>query len=1157
MASTKIQNLPIKDPLDAMKIPTGGFGDYAVTIESISNHLKNNKDFATKTELKSHAENKDNPHNVTKQQIGLSNVDDTSDADKPVSIQTQLALNNKANVNEVYKKSETYTKTEIDGKVSSVAGGYFRAFETKADLNNATGMTVGQVAKVMNDLNPNNNGDYYFNGTTWVKGYDSLTASKLYTDSEINFLGFKSNINIFDKNKVEYGKYINYTTGRKENASSDFVAAGLYPIESNTEYQVPQAYVQQFAFYDSNKVYISGQINAGSTKKFTTPVNAKFIGLTVDVSLLNTFMLCKSSEYPTVYVPHTVTKPDLIVETSQVKNLLDYVEEGLGFETINIVDPSKFLSGYYVNWQNGQVGAVAGYTVAGEYKIKPNTTYKISSEYFQQFAFYDSNKVYISGQENHVNHEFTTPANAYYVKFTVPNSVLATFMVTEKSIFPPNYVPYSFVIKDLYLTEDQIQDIIPSVEEGLGFEVINIIDKNNVINDKYIDYTTGNLANNTDFIATYYIPVKENVEYQTSSFYSQQFAFYNSSLNYISGLPYPANNKFIPPANSAYIRMSIQKSQLSTIVVAETSRFPSEYLSHDYKIATKLVITGNDKRTTEIWVSADLNDTDAKVKFKGKNAIQNALDSITDASANNRYIIRVKRGLYKITQATEFLGYRGYPAMILTKDHVDIIGQGEDNTIVWAELPYNDADIGASVDGNVYPRNQYQTVYDYSNDSILKDITFVAKNLRYTIHIDNPNGANKTRGFDNVGFLFKGDKGSLTAMGCGTSTGEKTYITGGRSLSDNNFPFASHNNIQFDTPSFWSFKGHNFTALNNNTFAFMQSDGSLLQDQLELIGCSFGGMAYKLGYVQVWLTGNTSLNRDSFNHAEWYVTGYGNEPFLFDNQILGQSLLFKTSTTGVNNNIRFDINSSAYPIIIKNNQMNTDTSLYHDNRSFIDGYIVQDGSINLPAYAWGCKDLSEMVYLYDNGINYTSLSKRLGNRTSNTLTLGVIVNGTTQTITFNKDYTSMTNAQILADMQAQLTGVTIEFVSYGREYYPTITDVSENVYNNTSTYIPKGSLVSKVNGYVRLANGNDKVYGVALDNIPVSSVDSEGVRKGQGRVLKRGYISSKPSDAFFVLADNQNPAIGTRFKVVNGQLVTDVNGSISVNIDSGVISINC
>lgn len=47
-------------------------------------------------DLISHLANTSNPHSVTKSQVGLGNVDDTSDADKPISTATRKALDGKA-----------------------------------------------------------------------------------------------------------------------------------------------------------------------------------------------------------------------------------------------------------------------------------------------------------------------------------------------------------------------------------------------------------------------------------------------------------------------------------------------------------------------------------------------------------------------------------------------------------------------------------------------------------------------------------------------------------------------------------------------------------------------------------------------------------------------------------------------------------------------------------------------------------------------------------------------------------------------------------------------------------------------------------------------------------------------------------------------------
>lgn len=78
--------------------------------------------YATKTELTAHTGNTSNPHGVTAAQVGLGNVDNTSDADKPISTATQAALDLKQNItdNTLETTSKTVpgaineTKTRID-----------------------------------------------------------------------------------------------------------------------------------------------------------------------------------------------------------------------------------------------------------------------------------------------------------------------------------------------------------------------------------------------------------------------------------------------------------------------------------------------------------------------------------------------------------------------------------------------------------------------------------------------------------------------------------------------------------------------------------------------------------------------------------------------------------------------------------------------------------------------------------------------------------------------------------------------------------------------------------------------------------------------------------------------------------------------------------
>ena len=82
--------------------------------------------------LEAHTTNTSNPHNVTKTQIGLGNVDNTSDLNKPISTATQSALNNK--VDKVEGKglsTEDYTTAEKE-KLATLNN--YNDTEVKADI---------------------------------------------------------------------------------------------------------------------------------------------------------------------------------------------------------------------------------------------------------------------------------------------------------------------------------------------------------------------------------------------------------------------------------------------------------------------------------------------------------------------------------------------------------------------------------------------------------------------------------------------------------------------------------------------------------------------------------------------------------------------------------------------------------------------------------------------------------------------------------------------------------------------------------------------------------------------------------------------------------------------------------------------------------------
>lgn len=95
-------------------------------IERIRQEVKQTYDdfVEDKEKIDNHLTNKENPHETNKEQIGLSNVDNTSDIDKPVST-AQLAA-----FNAYYQQSTGYT----DQKIADLIGGAPSTLDTLGEI---------------------------------------------------------------------------------------------------------------------------------------------------------------------------------------------------------------------------------------------------------------------------------------------------------------------------------------------------------------------------------------------------------------------------------------------------------------------------------------------------------------------------------------------------------------------------------------------------------------------------------------------------------------------------------------------------------------------------------------------------------------------------------------------------------------------------------------------------------------------------------------------------------------------------------------------------------------------------------------------------------------------------------------------------------------
>ena len=125
--------------------------------------------------IQAHISNTLNPHSVTKTQVGLGSVDNTSDANKPISTATQTALNGK-------QASGTYS-TDIHGNITALnaVSNINTGDETTATIKTKLGITT---------LSGANTGDQ-----TTVSG-NAGTATKLQIARTINGVAFDGTQNI-------------------------------------------------------------------------------------------------------------------------------------------------------------------------------------------------------------------------------------------------------------------------------------------------------------------------------------------------------------------------------------------------------------------------------------------------------------------------------------------------------------------------------------------------------------------------------------------------------------------------------------------------------------------------------------------------------------------------------------------------------------------------------------------------------------------------------------------------------------------------------------------------------------------------------------------------------------------------------------------------
>lgn len=351
------------------------------------------------------------------------------------------------------EQTKTQAQTDINKKVADVYGGYFAAFDTLANLQASTGAKSGQVAKVMNDPTASNNGDYRYNGSAWVKGYDVLTDAKAYTDSRTAYTYEYINGNMIGAKTAKYinlGVDVNYSITLNDTRFDSVVIPvyegdTLYLLNDKQSYDFGQGY--GFAFFSDNpnvnrtqksiSAAVATLTDASTSlvyKKITVPVGAKYLMLNVRFNSTTWSWSVNRDAFSSSYASGTemvgsinntptLTLPRVMNVVTPLLPTYDYIYDG----TNMVGSKSKKLYGIVYGdkrfndntaWESIIIPVAPNDTL---YLQNSKNTYTYSSGY--SYGFFDAIPSNGTARLSNVSSTFTDASTGLnYLKVTVPSN---------------------------------------------------------------------------------------------------------------------------------------------------------------------------------------------------------------------------------------------------------------------------------------------------------------------------------------------------------------------------------------------------------------------------------------------------------------------------------------------------------------------------------------------------------------------------------------------------------------------------------------------------------------------------------------------------------------------------------------------------------------
>lgn len=322
-------------------------------------------------------------------------------------------------------------------------------------------------------------------GSVAVVGENTILSENI-VNNQIDFYKtkfLKCGKNLFNKENAIIGKYVSNGNG-EINTNNNYFASDFISVLGGVNYTTNLH--DQVAFYDSSYNFISGvdgEDGIGNVRTYTTPSNASYIRICGTLSVLDKYQIefgSVSTEYEDyqLILKNDCNEKKYEKLANEIQNNSEYYENNY---VKTIVGKNKFnkedcIKGFYVRNTTGELVENSNYSVSSFIDVEAGLNY-YCSPIFDQCAFYDSKKNYISGVDGYQvagGKCINAPSNAKYVRLSVLNTIKnvyqfeegeeSTYFENYKKCIPNNLIDMNYINENI--SNYSIARIMSSIFKG-------------------------------------------------------------------------------------------------------------------------------------------------------------------------------------------------------------------------------------------------------------------------------------------------------------------------------------------------------------------------------------------------------------------------------------------------------------------------------------------------------------------------------------------------------------------------------------------------------------------------------------------------------------------------------------------------------------------